>query len=65
MSSRIALVTGAGRAFEHTVIASELEGLGLASQLIRHALAETGAAGLQPQRFGLTIPPRETRLPSR
>jgi len=36
-----------GRAFEHTVIAPEFEGLGLASQLIRHALAETGSAGLR------------------
>ena len=36
-----------GRAFEHTVIASEFEGLGLASQLIRHALAETETAGLR------------------
>jgi uncharacterized protein len=36
-----------GRAFEHTVIASEFEGLGLASQLIGHALAETETAGLR------------------
>ena len=38
---------GSDRAFEHTVIASEFEGLGLASQLIRHALAETETAGLR------------------
>ena len=34
-----------GRAFEHTVIASEYEGRGLASQLIRFALDEARAAG--------------------
>jgi len=34
-----------GRAFEHTVIATEYEGMGLASQLIRFALDEARAAG--------------------
>ena len=34
-----------GRAFEHTVIASEYEGRGLASQLIRFALDEARANG--------------------
>ena len=34
-----------GRAFEHTVIATEYEGMGLASQLIRYALDEARAAG--------------------
>jgi predicted GNAT family acetyltransferase len=35
----------AGRAFTHTEIAAEHEGLGLASQLIRHALDEARAGG--------------------
>jgi uncharacterized protein len=34
-----------GRAFEHTVIATEYQGMGLASQLIRSALDEARAAG--------------------
>jgi uncharacterized protein len=34
-----------GRAFEYTVIATEYEGMGLASQLIRYALDEARAAG--------------------
>lgn len=34
-----------GRAFDHTEIAAEYEGLGLASQLIRHALDDARAAG--------------------
>ena len=34
-----------GRAFEHTVIATEYQGMGLASQLVRSALDEARAAG--------------------
>ena len=34
-----------GRAFEHTVIATEYQGMGLASQLIRYALDEARATG--------------------
>jgi predicted GNAT family acetyltransferase len=34
-----------GRAFEHTVIAAEYQGMGLASQLIRSALDEARASG--------------------
>jgi predicted GNAT family acetyltransferase len=34
-----------GRAFEHTVIATEYQGMGLASQLIRYALNEARATG--------------------
>ena len=34
-----------GRAFEHTVIATEYQGMGLASQLIRSALNEARATG--------------------
>jgi uncharacterized protein len=34
-----------GRAFVHTVIAAEYQGMGLASQLIRSALDEARAAG--------------------
>jgi predicted GNAT family acetyltransferase len=34
-----------GRAFEHTVIATEYQGIGLASQLIRSALDEARATG--------------------
>ena len=34
-----------GRAFEHTVIATEYQGLGLASQLIRYVLDEARATG--------------------
>jgi predicted GNAT family acetyltransferase len=34
-----------GRAFEHTVIATEYQGMGLASQLIRSALDEARATG--------------------
>ena len=34
-----------GRAFEHTVIAAEYEGMGLASQLVRSALDEARASG--------------------
>jgi len=34
-----------GRAFEHTVIATEHQGMGLASQLIRSALDEARATG--------------------
>jgi uncharacterized protein len=34
-----------GRAFEHTVIATEYQGMGLASRLIRHALDEARATG--------------------
>ena len=34
-----------GRAFEHTVIAAEYQGVGLASQLIRYALDEARATG--------------------
>ena len=34
-----------GRAFEHTVITAEYEGMGLASQLVRFALDEARAAG--------------------
>ena len=34
-----------GRAFEHTVIATEYQGMGLASQLIRSALEEARATG--------------------
>jgi predicted GNAT family acetyltransferase len=37
--------TRSGRAFDHTVIATEYEGMGLASQLIRSALDEARAAG--------------------
>jgi predicted GNAT family acetyltransferase len=33
------------RAFEHTIIAAEYQGTGLASQLIRYALDEARAAG--------------------
>jgi uncharacterized protein len=35
-----------GRAFEHTVITTEYQGMGLASQLIRYALDEARATGL-------------------
>jgi hypothetical protein len=35
----------AGRAFTHTEVASEYEGLGLASQLIRYALDEARSTG--------------------
>jgi predicted GNAT family acetyltransferase len=35
----------AGRAFEHTEVAAEYEGMGLASQLIRYALDEARASG--------------------
>lgn len=34
-----------GRAFEHTVITTEYQGMGLASQLIRYALDEARATG--------------------
>jgi predicted GNAT family acetyltransferase len=34
-----------GRAFDHTVIATEYQGMGLASQLIRYALDEARATG--------------------
>ncbi|MDQ1746706.1 MAG: uncharacterized protein QOD07_969 [Frankiaceae bacterium] len=35
----------AGRAFTHTEVAAEYEGMGLASQLIRYALDEARTAG--------------------
>jgi hypothetical protein len=35
----------AGRAFTHTEVAADYEGMGLASQLIRHALDEATRAG--------------------